>query len=248
MGRLQEAATSADAAIAVNRAAHQPVLLGYALVSRARIRAALGLEAGAEQDLDEAAKLASQPGGALDELRQVVELGRAELAAARSRWNDAERILASLRKQTGAVVDADVFTLSAEVAIESGRIQDGLRHARAAGSVSTASVVERTRSRVVSARAFAAASMREEADTEARRALDEADRMGLPLEAARASAVLLDLPGAADAEAIRAKGRAAWDRYLDAAPEAQRAAVRARGDLQSLIRALETKAPSSHAR
>jgi serine/threonine-protein kinase len=251
-GELTAAAASADNAVAVNRAGSQRVLLGYSLVARAQIRAELRLDAGAQEDLDEAAKLTSDPAANLQDLKRHVDFGRAALAAAKSRWDDAERLLAPLRERIGAEhaagIDATALSLSAEVAIEAGRMQDAIRFARRAIENPTVFAVDSTRSRVDLARAYAATGNKPEAASEAHRALDEAERIGLPVVVALAAAVIVDLSGGVEASTIRARGRAALERYLDAAPETQRDALRNRNDLQSAIRTLEGVGASNKSR
>jgi serine/threonine protein kinase/tetratricopeptide (TPR) repeat protein len=240
-GRLKEAAESAERAVEVNRAANQRVLLGNALVARASVRSELLLEAGAAVDLDEATKLASDPPPPLQDLLESLRFGRAALAAKRGRWDDAERALAKLREGMGAEraagVSASTLGLSAQVAFERGRVEDALRYARGAISSPTCAPVDRLRARVELARACARSGKKTEASSEARRALDEADRMGVPVVTALACAVLVGLGEGADTESIRARGRAALERYLDAAPEERRAALRAGHEVKAMVRA-----------
>ena len=247
-GRLKEAAASADEAVAVNRAGSQRALLGYSLVARARVRADLRLDAGAQEDLDEAAKLVADPAAPLEDLKLRVELGRAELAAARGRWDDAERKLAPLRAglgpESGAGLAASVFGTSAEVATADGRAQDAIRYARRAVESPSEFSVQRTWFRVDLARAHVGTGDKAAAELEARRALDEADRIGLPIVVALATAVIVQLHDDRDDPAMRARGRAALEGYFDAAPEDRREALRTRNDLQSTIRTLEEAVPN----
>ncbi len=243
LGRLKAAAESADQAVSVNRTANDRPLLGYSLVERARVRADLRLDAGAEQDLDEAAKLASDPRARLADLARTVGLGRAALAMRQEQWVAAEQGLATLRDVAGSMndggFDASVFGLCADVAIERGRTDDAVRYARRVDANASASPVERVHARVNLARGYARGPDRALAGPEARRSLADAERLGLPYIAARACTVLIELADSDDLDGIRARGRAALARYLDAAPEASLENVRARSDVRVMIRALE---------
>ncbi len=251
-GRLKEALESAEQAVTVNRAEGQSALLGYSLVERARIRTDLGIEAGANSDLDEAAKLASDPTAPLDDLRLRVALGRTAVAMSLARWEAAERLLAPLRSSIGPKhvggLDAVALAMSAQVATGSDRTQDAIRYARQAIENPTAYPVERARSRADLARGFARAGDRATAVAEARLALAEADRMGLPVVTALACAVLVDLGDGGDSEAIQARGRSAFESYLDAAPEDRRDALQTRNDLQFITRTLKVNEATNHAR
>lgn len=242
-GQLKAAADSADAAVSVNRLANNRALLGYSLVARARVRADLMLDAGAEQDLDEATKLASQPGAPLADVLRRVGLGRAANAMRRGKWDDAERELAALRANPGTASDprhdSPLLVLSAEVAVARGRSQDAVRFARDVVDDETASAVDRATSRVDLARAEALAGNRAAAATLAGRGLDEAERIGMPVVVATASAFLVDLAEGGDTESIRARGTTALARYLDAAPDDRREPIRQRSDLRAIIRSLE---------
>ena len=246
LGRLKGAAEAADQAVSVNRAANDRPLLGYSLVERARVRADLRLDAGAEQDLDEAGKLASDPKAMLADLARTVGLGRAALAARKGHWQEAERELAALRNETGtpngAGFDASVFSLSAEVATELGRSEDAIRYARSVDANTAASPVERVQGRMNVARAHARGADHASASSEARRSLADAERLGLPYIAAVCCAVLTELQDGTDIEAIRARGREYVARYLDAAPESARENLRARSDVRVMIRALSSDA------
>ena len=72
--------------------------------------------------------------------------------------------------------------------------------------------------------------------------------MGVPIVTALACTVLVALGDGGDADAIRARGRAALARYLDAAPEERRDALRERSELQAMMRAFEENDVSNHAR
>jgi PHD/YefM family antitoxin component YafN of YafNO toxin-antitoxin module len=97
---------------------------------------------------------------------------------------------------------------------------------------------ERSWARTVRAAALASADETEEAARTARHALDEARRMGADLMEARAAAVLLSLQEhhhMADLDEIRARGKSALERLLEAVPRDRRTAVRARKDVGDLI-------------
>ena len=251
-GRLKEALASAEQAVAVNRSGNQRVLLGYSLVERARILADLGLDAAAESNLDEASNVATNPAPPLDDLLRIVALGRAALAASRSRWDDAERALAPLRESIAIEhpqgSDVSVLALSARVAFARGRMDEASRFAARAIAHPTGSAVDRTRSRVELARVDARSGKRAAAGTEARRGLDEAERMGSPVVTALASSVLLELGEGVDLEAIRARGHAALERFLDAAPDDRRDALRARNDLKTTFQVLEGNGAATQSR
>jgi len=251
-GRLKDALESAEQAVSVARAAEQSALLGYALVERARVRTDLVIEAGANGDLDEAAKLAADPAAPLDDLRLRVALGRAAVAMSQARWDAADRILAPLRysigpKHTGGL-DAVVLAMSAQVAIETGRTQDAIRFARQAIENPTAFAVDSARSRVELARSCGRSGDKSSALSEAQRALSDADRIGLPIATALACAILVELGEGGDIEALRARGRSALESYLDAAPEDRRDAMQARSDLQLITRMLEPRESVNRAR
>jgi tetratricopeptide (TPR) repeat protein len=242
-GRLKDAAESADAAVAFNREKNQRALLGYSLVQRARVRIDLGLDAEARADLDEAAKLAIEPPPPLEDLQFDVGIARARLAASKSRWDDAEGVLAGLRRaawsEPGASTDTALLAFSASVANERNRSQDAIRYASDAVSNRQGSPVDRAGARIELARALLRTAKNAEAASEAQRGLDEADRMGLPIVTAAACALLMSVGGTSASEANSVHGLAALQRYVDAAPENRREALRARTDLQTMTRALK---------
>jgi tetratricopeptide (TPR) repeat protein len=242
-GQLKAAAEAAEQAVVVNREANDRPGLGYSLVQRALIRSDLGIDLEAAHDLDEAAKLASAPKAPLVAVGLRVAVGRAVLAMRRSQWSEAERELARVRSapETADDVgfDGRVRVLSAEVAIGLGQWADAIRYASRVEATPAASPVDRATARVLLARAHAQTADRDAASSEAKRGLADAERLGLPYVEALACSVLLDLGVGADVEAIRARGRKALDHLFDIAPEASRENLRARNDLQVMIRAFE---------
>jgi serine/threonine-protein kinase len=247
-GFLAEGLAAATSAVQIERDLDKNVQLGYTLATRASLRGKLGLWDEAHQDLTEAEAIATAGDEALDDLLARVLMTRGALALLQGDWRGAEapleRALRAGAQSDAIGIEVPALTLACEVAIRLEQPARAVEFGRQAVDHPRAVADERTAARTVLARALAAARRLGEAESEARRALDEAESIGLPMQAARAAALLCSLSGnlpPSDCGEIQRRGRSAMQRYLDAAPAHRRAAVRRRPDLAGLFEQLAMK-------
>ncbi len=247
MGRLEEASAAVQAAVAADRKANDRVLLAYALVLEARITSEMALHDRAEVLLKEADDLGRGDGvgqGAIEDLAPRIELARTALDSTRGRWKDAENRLVPLRKVTAGTkiegLEAEVLLMSCAVAFNAGNAARAADYCKRATEQPTASPAERTSARAGWAHALAASGNLDAATGEGRRAVDEAERMSVPLALARAYAALAATAGTAEVRSrLAAKGEEALKSYVDSAPEDRRESVQGRLDVRPLVDALE---------
>ncbi len=247
MGRIEEASVAVRNAVEVDRKANDRVLLAFALVLDARILIDLALHEQAEAAVNEAEDLGRGEGveqGRLEALAPHIALARVALDATRGRWREAENRLAPLRQATAGSnfqgPTAEIFLTSCEIARNAGNAARAADYCRRSIEEPTADPPEQTAARAGWADAMAASGNLDGAAREGRRAVDEAERMSLPLALARACAALVATTSAAEEGArLAAKGRAALQRYVDSAPEDRRDSVQRRLDLSPLFDALE---------
>lgn len=191
-------------------------------------------------------------GRAVAEAERILASRNTDLPNHRSRWLLARGRLALERGDTSIAsssfegaraigestdsvgVEATAQVGLCEVHLREGRYSAAERAARGALEHPTAMAVERLRGRECLARARAAEGAVDDAGREARRALEEAEAAGLDLLAARAAATVLHAdPNGSDADAVRARGVAAWNRFLGRIPDETRRAVRSRKTLRT---------------
>ena len=247
MGRLDEASAAVQKAVEVDRKAKDRVLLAYALVLEARILIDLALLERAEVVLKEAEDLGKGEGvdqGTLEDLTPRIALARVAFDAVRGRWNDAENRLAPLRMATaGSNVQglaAEVLLASCEIARNAGSVERAADFCGRATEKPTAGPAEQAAARAGWADALAASQDLDAAAREGRRAVDEAERMSLPLALARGYAAIAASASAAHQRSrLAAKGKEALKRYVDSAPEDRREFIQRRLDLRPLSDALE---------
>jgi tetratricopeptide (TPR) repeat protein len=237
LGATEEALEAIEEAIGLSRQQDKRIDLGYQLITRSLILAELAQGDQSLRDLDEAGIIANDKNEPLLDLQPRVELTRARVLLMRGDQNEAEEILARLRE-----VDADskavgvtmqLWIASCESSLVADEAESGMRYCRLALEYPNATIVGRVRARLGLARAQSLEGQIDSAETEARTALDAAEKMGLSLTTAKAAAVLVSLPGQrADHEALLGRGRKALVLYMSRAPSDRRVAMMSRADLK----------------
>ncbi|HEX6850813.1 MAG TPA: protein kinase [Candidatus Polarisedimenticolaceae bacterium] len=247
-GRVGEALTSVDEALAIADAKNLRLRRGYALRLRALIRARLGAFDDAAGDLRAATTLASDPQGPLGDLLPRLDLTRGVVAALGGDWDEAERRARTARSAASGrdVVGLEVpaTTLLCETLTARGRLDEAVALGNAAVAHAKATAVERVAARVAYARALLAAGRTAEAGNEAARAWDEARRQQTPLAAAEAAAVLLTIPDPPyDRALVREEARRLLAAYLESAPEKFRSSMNGLESIRRLREALRGGSP-----
>jgi len=240
-GHLADALAAVENAIGAARDNGNAPDLAYALVRRASLRGQLGMWEETRVDLDEAKRLAEDGDTPLADCLPRIVLCRGLLEAMQGDWREASRQLAAALAQGGKsdamVLEVPALVTACEVDLELGNLERASERCRRALDHPRALFTERVHARVALARTLVARGQGAEAEREARRALDEAEHAGMPLAAAKAAGVLLGLSGSLrDADRVRERGRLAWRRYIEAAPEERRDALENRPDLREIVR------------
>jgi tetratricopeptide (TPR) repeat protein len=242
-GRLADAIAACDQVPRRTPDATQPI---YSRVTRARVEAALGRIEAAASSLDAAKEhWSTMPGHAAP--GPALAAARARLHLATGDWRDAHataaKALEDPETRKRPVMVAELETLACRAALARSRADEALAHCRAASAVENAPAAEATRAEVGLAAALLRSGDAEGARVRARSALGSATEQGIDLAVARAAAVLaraLDRGDPERGEAV-SRGREALGRYLDAAPAADRPAVRTLPDIAGLEEALRAE-------
>lgn len=245
-GPSREALEAVNEAVEIDRAGGSRPDLAYVLVIRARIRGQLALWDDATADIKEAEEIARSGKEKIETVIHSAGLVRGLLLTMQGQWAGAEPRLEEARRAgaaTGGVgLEVPALVGLSRVALERKDPARAVRLARQALDHPKAQGEEPTSARAVLASALAATGDGSSAAREARRALDEAETMGLWLVAAKAAQVLASLPAAhrpSDMEQIEKRGREALGKLLEAAPEDRRAAIRSRPDIEYLFANLD---------
>ncbi|UCF69072.1 MAG: hypothetical protein JSV80_07250, partial [Acidobacteriota bacterium] len=252
LGQTREATLAIDEAISSHRERDERIDLGYALVQRALLRGQLALWDEAQEDLREAAEIAQDAVGLLSDLVPRVALAQARLSFMKGDVNEADRHVRralELGGRSRAVrLAAPLLISSCEIAHQLGDKQRATRACRAALAKPAVFASDLARARVAMARAMLDAGDSVSAAREARRALEDAERMELPLTSAAAAAVLASLdspPLNLSQDQVRQRGRAAFEKYIAGAPADRRQDVLQRPDLAELVEILEVPRDSA---
>ncbi|MDX1388097.1 MAG: tetratricopeptide repeat protein, partial [Acidobacteriota bacterium] len=244
-GELEEAASTADRAVALSRDRGDLVTRSWALGARAGLREELSDREGAQSDMAMAVTVARKTGVELRELDAYLDLVRAELAGLDDDWvaarelSDAARNAAIESGDPSAVADA--LVLSSIFALESGATKEAAHLARQAIEADGAMATTRIRGSLALARALRALGELEESADLAEEVLHRADAMRLSLPTAMAAAELVALPVPHRPDnilPIRERGQEALARYLDSVPKENREAVSARREIRRVSTAL----------
>jgi tetratricopeptide (TPR) repeat protein/tRNA A-37 threonylcarbamoyl transferase component Bud32 len=245
-GKLAAALEAVDAAAAGYRKLGSGNL-GYALARRATVMKALGRNADAERDLEEAIAIATTPKHELPDVEARCALAQAEAYAIDGRWRES---LAQAEKTLRLAGGAAPLTVPARAAgcralMRMDRAQGAIAQCRAGSDDPAAPAVERALIRSFLVEALVRAGRLPEARREAESAMTSAETMDVPLAAARIAAAMQSLP-ARDAppetSAYRTRGLAALEAYISGAPEAARGPVRERSDVKVLWQRLNPRA------
>jgi tetratricopeptide (TPR) repeat protein len=237
-GMLAAALEAVDGAVEICRKLEMESTLSDALASRIRIYAALGRREAAKADLDEARDLASEAEDRQNWMGVRTTLARCEMAVYegdyRTALEQAERV-PGLSGGDLPVVAASSKIFTCEALMELGRVEEAVVQCRAAMGVEEAPLAEITIAEAMLADALLRRGQIAEAREKALQTLARAEQMRLLLVQARAAVVLASMPEAellADIAEIKARGKEALDEYIAATPEADRAHVRSRHDVQ----------------
>jgi len=234
--QLGAALAAIDAGISAADPERDRAALGYCRSARGRLLGELGAPDEARSELGIAAAIAGGPGGVLLDLERRIALDRGIVDYFRRPGPEAAEAL----EAAGTASDAVGLESTALAYACSARSLGGPDAAAAAVPLCRraldarhATAAERVIARAMLAAVLAAAGNAKQAQAEARRALDEAESLGMPLPSVIAAGVVASLPQrAVDRDTIVARGREALDRVLAGAPQDRRAAVAARWDVR----------------
>ncbi len=240
--RLGSALAAIDDGLATTVPSRDRTVRGYCIAERGRLLGELGAFQEARRDLDAAAAIAAGNSAADGVLRDVVhrvDLFRAVVSSLEHPDARATDALEAAARDSAAmgVVGGEATALAHACAARTaaGR-KDGaaaVALGRRALAALRSSAAERLMARARLADALAEAGEAKEAEAEARRTLDEAESIGMPLPAAIAAGVLATLPHRpADSDTLVARGRTALERVLAGVPDDRRTAFAARWDIR----------------
>ncbi|MFQ5719575.1 MAG: protein kinase [Acidobacteriota bacterium] len=240
-GSIRDGLAAAGQALTIQHRLGKQIQEAYTLFVRADLLAQGANWDAASADLDAAESVARRENG-LDDLVARVRLVRGHVAIMRGDAAAASGPIEEARRageQSQAVsLEVPALTLASRLAVDAGHGADAAELARRAVEHPRARAHERVEGRVALARALAAGGDWDAAEQVARRALDEAESMGLSLAASRAADVLCESPRrhrAADLADVERRGREAFQSYLTLAPDDRLVAMRERSDLRRLF-------------
>ena len=244
-GRLALALEQSDHATRIAGEMGVPLNEGYALARRARVLADLGRKAESWEALERVQAIIRNPQSGLTDLEVRVAMTNSMLEARRGAWSAALGHAERATAMTGAQLpglQAAALILVCEDLIGVGRHEEAIPRCREAMEIPRVPRTQIVDAGALLAEALASAGELEQAREQALDALDDAGRMGLMVPTLRAAAVLLALPHGARPDnepSIRNQAREALTTYVASAPEADRAAVRARDDVRAWARVIE---------
>jgi eukaryotic-like serine/threonine-protein kinase len=249
-GRLEDALADSAAAVATFERLGATGFAGYARFRRGMVQTELARSAEAATDFDAAFQEARRDEAGLADLAARVELARDLLAANRGRRAAAGR--RTTRATEAAISSSPLLrawasAVDCETAILRGEASRAEPACRQAYENAAAQAYDAVSSRAARAEVLAKLRRSTEARDEAKSAFDSAVRLGLPLPAVRAAAILVEFPGAslpAETAAIREQGRTLLDAYLSGVPAPDRERVSRR---PSIVRLRRVLAPTSTA-
>ncbi len=238
-----EGLQAVDAALQIEADLGKDAQRAYSLVTRGHLLAKLGAWQEAEPDLREAGEIADR--FKLADVTARIKLIEGAIHTMRGEWARAAAALSGAR-QAGADMrtiglEVPALILECEGKARAGKPAEAERLCRTAMSHPVALALEQTTARAALAEALLLRGSLDEAEDMARQALDEAERMDLPLPAARAAAVLCALASRRQTPpppAIQARGQRALSRFVGWAPEARRGGLEERTDVQRIMNEL----------
>ena len=238
LGETGEALAQGGHAVELAGANGNPQTLGYALFARARVFAELADRGLAEEDLSAAEEAARRTGQELPDLNAKIRMTRAALDSSEEKWETAlehvDQARAFFVEAHSLGSAAESLVLKSEIVLGQGEPAEAARLARRAIEADGTRATDRTRARVILARALRALERFGESADLGRQALDEAEAMETALPTAMAASALVSLPPGSqpsDVERVCSRGRHALERYLDSVPEDRRKAQLTRRDI-----------------